>query len=234
MRAAAADSALVLGDRAGWEACLAGLQSPGALGALARWAVAAGGGEAELARLVALLDTPALRADALWALGFSGRPEAAEACLAWLDDPVHGPRAGEAFSAITGLVLEGHYVRPAPPEQDALGPLEAEDLDADLVPPEEAALPHPSGVDVRDGWSLMRGRFPRGGRTLRGQPLTPEVLAAALLDEPLRRRAGLARETCVRTRGAWPVWERGWAWRQVREQPALPPERLRRAFTQLG
>jgi len=71
---------------------------------------------ADTALLVDMLGIREMRPHALWALGFSGRLVAMEACLALLEAPLAGTAGGEAFSAMTGLQLEGLYALP-PGEQ---------------------------------------------------------------------------------------------------------------------
>lgn len=107
----------------------------------------------ETAAIVDLLHPPETRAGALWALGFSGRPLAADACLPWLGDSAVAKLAGEAFSNITGLKLEGPYVLPSTQPRQEPVPLEEEDLDADIAPRPEDDLPcliqrpsHPGGT----------------------------------------------------------------------------------------
>lgn len=56
--------------------------------------------------IIGALERAELRASALWALGFLGTPDAVEASLRFLDDPVLGRLAGEVFSTITGVDIE--------------------------------------------------------------------------------------------------------------------------------
>ncbi|QDE86151.1 TIGR02270 family protein [Myxococcus xanthus] len=202
VRTAALVSGLVAGLRRAWEKCQKWAAEPSAAGAQARVLLALGGGERDLTRLVELLDVPDLRASTLWALGFSGQVAAADACLAWMgDDRRTAALAGEAFCAITGLQLEGPYA--APLEELAEEPLalEEEDLDADLVPRPEDALPLPAPGAVAAWWKQERGRLAPGSRLTRGRPFSVQSLFEALRQEPMRRREVLALELALRSRG---------------------------------
>ncbi|MCY1017408.1 TIGR02270 family protein [Pyxidicoccus sp. MSG2] len=176
--------------------------------------LALGGAEADAARLVEKAEDAGTRASALWALGFTGQPCAAEAALRWMEDPAVAPLAAEAFSAITGLVVSGPHA--LPPREDALHD-EEEDLDADLVPGPEAALPRPDAQAIREWWTQHASRFQRGTRYLEGRPLDAAALLAALEGSTMRRRHALARELAIRSRGAHRVPTRGPTWRQDAE-----------------
>jgi len=202
LQQAAIEVGLTLGLREPWEACRQAMRASKTPGRemLVLWAM--GGGEEDMNLLVELLRTPQHRADALWALGFSGRVVAAEACLPWLEDEKVARLAGEAFSAITGLRLEGGYVLPpeALPEEPI--PLEQEDLDADLSPRPEDNLPLPHPETVTAWWRAERNRFTPGTRYLMGHPFHGEVLWVALARGPMRRRHAWALELAIRSRGA--------------------------------
>ncbi|WNZ62549.1 hypothetical protein QEG98_01500 [Myxococcus sp. MxC21-1] len=122
LRAAALEAGLVQAQRLARQSCQAAAEAPDAMGRTARLLLALGGADEDLSRLVKLLDAPALRPDVLWALGFSGRPAAADACIPWLEDPLLGGRAAEAFSAITGLALKDDLLRERDEEDDLLPP----------------------------------------------------------------------------------------------------------------
>lgn len=203
IRAAAMEAGLASGVRLAWEACHTAVRSPGAHARESMVLLALGGDEAEASLLVDWLESAELRADALWALGFSGRVAALEACVKYLEVPEVAQLAGEALSAMTGLRLEGAYaLHPGErPEGAPVPPEEQESLDADLELRPEDDLPWPHVAAVRDWWTQARTRFVKGTRYLLGQPFSGPVLLEALESSPMRRRHVLARELAIRTRG---------------------------------
>jgi uncharacterized protein (TIGR02270 family) len=214
IRAAAIEAGFTGGLREAGAACRRALQAEGARSreALVLWAL--GGGEDEARLLIGLLEHPQLRADALWALGFSGRVCAADACMEWLGDAKLGRLAGEAFCAVTGLRLEGPFVLPgAPPPEEPI-PLESEDLDADLVPGPEDDLPVPDAAAVASWWGAARAGFVEGTRYLMGHPFKGDTLLEALARGPMRRRHVWARELAIRSHGACRVRTQAFSRRQ--------------------
>ncbi|PTL77045.1 TIGR02270 family protein [Vitiosangium sp. GDMCC 1.1324] len=230
VRAAALEAGLVQGQRSMWRACQDSAEAPDALGRTARLLLALGGEEEDVARLVKLLEVPLLRRDTLWALGFSGRLIAAEACRAWLGDSLLGGLAGEAFCAITGLKLRGRYVLPRT-EEEAIPPLE-EDLRTPLLPGPDDELPMPETSEVERWWMQARKAFEAGTRYLDGRPFTAARLLEVLEEAPMRRRPTLALELSIRSAGEHGVETRTWARVQHRQMasarewrggPALRP-----------
>jgi uncharacterized protein (TIGR02270 family) len=217
VREAAIMAGLVSGARAAWKACRKGVEDGGAGRRQGLVVLALGGDERDAEELAGLLRQESLRADVLWALGFSGQALAAEACLEWMGDDKVAALAGEAFSAITGLKLEGEYQKPPKEEGDALAPLEEEDLDADLVPGPAASLPVPVREAVERWWQKARKGFERGTRYLRGNKLDAGGLLEALGREPMRRRPALALELAIRSRGAHLLQTRAFTRRQQAE-----------------
>lgn len=213
VREAAMLAGLVSGARAAWKVCHKVAEEGGAGRKQCMAVLALGGDERDVELLVGLLRQEDLRADVLWALGFSGQALAAEACLQWMGDDEAAALAGEAFSAITGLRLEGEY-RKAAEEADALIPLEEEDLDANLVPGPEASLPVPAQEAVKRWWQKAQKGFERGARYLRGTKLDAGRLLEALGSEPMRRRPVLALELAIRSRGAHLLQPRAFTLRQ--------------------
>lgn len=203
VRDAALELGLRLGLRSAWRACqqLVARKEPGHRRAMELLAL--GGELADVDALLALTRVPRLRADAVWALGFSGRVSVANAALKWMRDEDHlfARLAAEAFSAITGLRLEGPYLRAEPEEDEEIPPLE-EDLDADLGLKPEAGLRLANPDTVEAWWKQARSRFEPQARYLRGQPFGAESLLAALAQEPMRRRHLLALELALRSRGS--------------------------------
>ncbi|RKH17804.1 TIGR02270 family protein [Corallococcus sp. CA047B] len=155
------------------------------------------GGEAVNVRLLLeQLGRPGAKADALWALGFSGRREAAEACLELLDTAELDGLAAEAFRAITGLPLEGVFLRPEPED------------DEDAPRPHAPALPRADSDRVRRWWQEAEHRLKPQGRYLLGQPLGGAWLLESFELVPLRRRHAMALEVALRGRGAFPIQTR--------------------------
>ncbi|HYO65988.1 MAG TPA: TIGR02270 family protein [Archangium sp.] len=208
------DTGLVHGLREAWGACESAVKA-GEHEALVLWAL--GGCAKDVLRLVDLLDQAPLRAPVLWALGFSGRKEAADACLAWMEDSKVAALAGEAFGAITGLRLEGDFTVAQSEDSDASMPFAEDDLNADLTPRPEDDLPLPRAHAVAAWWRGTRSGFESGRRYLRGRLLDAAVLMEGLAVEPMRRRHVLARELALRTRGACRVQTRA----RVSQQRAM-------------
>jgi uncharacterized protein (TIGR02270 family) len=155
---------------------------------------------------------PEVASHALWALGFSGDPEAADLIVGVLDK--HGKVAAEALSAITGLVVDGPFRKPG----ETHGPDE-EEVGVDDPPPEvrpEDALPEPQVDAIRKWWAKERNRFKPGVRYLYGQPRSPEVLKAALLGAPTWRRDFFALELAA-MKAAPKVDLQGWTKDQLKQ-----------------
>lgn len=219
VREAAMVAGLVSGARAAWKACHKVAEEGGVGRRQCLTMLALGGDERDVELLAGLLRQEASRMDVLWALGFSGQALAAEACLEWMSDDRAAALAGEAFSAITGLKLEGEY-RKAPQEEDALVALEEEDLEANLVPGPEASLALPVREAVEGWWQKARKNFKRGIRHLRGNKLDAGQLWGALESEPMRRRPVLALELAIRNRGVHLLQTRAFTLRQRAELKA--------------
>jgi uncharacterized protein (TIGR02270 family) len=218
VREAAIVAGLVSGARAAWKTCRKVAEEGGAGRRPALTVLALGGDERDAEWLVGQLRQEDLRADVLWALGFSGHALAAQACLECMGgEDRTAALAGEAFSAITGLKLEGEYRKPPKEEADALVPLEEEDLNADLVPGPEASLAVPVREDVVRWWDKAQKSFERGTRYLRGNKLDAGGLLEALRREPMRRRPALALELAIRSRGAHQLQTRAFTRRQRAE-----------------
>lgn len=217
-RDAALETGLVLGLRSAWVACQRAVEAkePGA--AFPLLALALGGEPSDVERIAAALAVEALRPAALFALGFTGRVAAADACLPHLRDAKVARLAGEALSAITGVAIhrELQAPEPAPPEEPL--PLEREDLDADLVPGPDAALPLPAPDAVEAWWKETRTGFDARVRYVRGRPYDAEAVRGAFTDGPMRRRHALGLELAIRTRGEYALQTRGWAADQLRWQ----------------
>lgn len=232
-REAALVAGLVAGRPGALRACRSLAGATGQDGRLARLALCLGGAPHDAEEVARCLEDPALRRDALFALGFSGRPAAAAACLPWLEDEEVGPVAAEAFSAITGLAIEGRYRRPGPPEggPDApLPPLE-EDLARDLAPGPDDDLPLAAAGPVAAWWEQAAPRLDPGARLLGGAPHDLPALLQALEGGPARRRGPLALELAIRSRGAVQVEPTALAAAQVRQLQGARALRGGGAFT---
>jgi uncharacterized protein (TIGR02270 family) len=198
---------------------------------------AALGGSVQHARLAQLLAHPTRRHGALFALGFSGDVTQLSTLAGYLDsdDRVTAKIAAQAISMITGLDLQAAATpasaSPRPtelpaPAQDpdamrALPPLDEDDLDADLVPPPEDALPTPDPRAIRGACDQAAARMSPGERYLGGRAFTPEVVFDYLELAPMRRRHLLALSFAIRSRGrAW-VDTRGFSRGQLAQIAAL-------------
>lgn len=243
VRDAALEAGLVLGSRQAWTRCRKLLEAGGEVPRIALLALALGGEAADLEALGAALKDPALRDEALWALGFSGRLTAAE--LAFENLQAVGDRlAAESFAAITGLPLAAPFI-----EEEEEG---EEDFEEELVAEEEEETPEAPvpellpGPEVLPGkvrvdrvdrwWGEARKRFEPSGRYLRGQPLSADLLRAALEGEPLRRRAVLAWELAIRSQGTCQIESRTWTHvqrAQAQKAAGLRSDLLSRSFDRL-
>ncbi|HYO65489.1 MAG TPA: TIGR02270 family protein [Archangium sp.] len=228
VRMAAIGTGLLQGSRAAWEACKE-MASAQELGRAEAWVLLAlGGSDGELQMLLRALEIPSLRPGVLWALGFSGRVDAAEACLGLMYEAPVAALAAEAFSAITGLAIQGPYAAPSPDDTGSVLPPLEEDLDADLSLKPEASLAVPAIDAVSTWWQQARKSFARSERYLHGQPFSVELLLNAIERGPMRRRHVLALELAIRSRGTCRVQTRAFTRRQrvemgrLRAAPSIP------------
>jgi uncharacterized protein (TIGR02270 family) len=251
VRDAALEEGLVLGSRQAWTRCRQLLEAGGEVPRVALLALAMGGEGKELEALGAALKDPALRDEALWALGFSGRLTAAELAFQNLQE-VGDRLAAESFAAITGLPLGPPFLEEEEPDEEdfdaelfeagAEGAEEEEEAPPPEAPPTERlpgpeVLPGKVVVDrVERWWAEARRRFEPQGRYLRGQPLTVELVRAALEGEPMRRRPVLAWELAIRSQGACQIESRTWTHvqrLQAQKAAGLRSELLVRSFDRL-
>ncbi|MFY2557359.1 TIGR02270 family protein [Corallococcus terminator] len=235
LRDAAIVVGLMGGHRSAWAACQAVAESRAPGGRLPLLILGMSGDERDVKRLLELLPNAKLQRDVLWALGFSGRVAAADACVELMRQKPVAALAGEAFSAITGLRLAEQYAAPREEEDDALPPLEEEDLDADLSAKPEDSLPLPQHDTVTTWWKEARQRMDVKQRYLGGQPFTPQALLEALVSAPMRRRHALALELSLRSRGAIQIPTRGFVSRQVaasKEARSVPASSISRPFAE--
>jgi uncharacterized protein (TIGR02270 family) len=179
------------------------------------------------------------RAAALAALGYSGRTSGMEALLSAMGEDSRTDRiAGEAFSAITGIAIDGELRAEERDDPEDPIPFEEDDLDADLVPGPEAELPLPDATAAAARWSTVSAGFDPAARYLHGKPLTAQGLVQGFAAASMRRRRLLALELAVRSRGSYRVETRDWAFEQlgaerrqqlvIRRDTMLPFSRLLR------
>ncbi len=136
------------------------------------------------ALLIGALTKSQMRAAALWALGFLGTPAAIEASLVYLEDPVHARRAGEVFSAITGIDLESEHLNRATDEN--------EPLDAQVPYDPEHELPVPEANAVLGRWLQRPSLYlATNQRIIGGMPLTEGQIYEAHAGGSTRRDSAL-------------------------------------------
>jgi uncharacterized protein (TIGR02270 family) len=217
VRDAALVTGLMGGHRSAWATCRTAIQARAPRSPLPLVLMAMSGDERDQKRLQELVSDEALRPDVLWALGFSGRLASADICFEFMRQKPVAALAAEAFSAITGLRIEESYAaeREAPEAQEPV-PLEQENLDADLGPKPEDALPLPQVEAIAQWWQQARTRMEAQQRYLGGEPFSPQVLLGALEHGSMRRRHVLALELALRSRGAYQVPTRSFVERQLR------------------
>ena len=201
VRAAALRTGLIWNLVTAWRSCAA-QAAAGHADAMLYLAMLDGG--AAMPLLTSALSSPERRADALFALGFTGLRDAADACLPSLDDPELpiARLAGEALAAITGVPLDDPQFgapRAAAPQGEL--PKLADDLREELMPTPIDSLPVPVAANLRRWWSERRAAFAGGQRYLRGQPFNKDTLQEALRTGPLRRSGPLACEIAIRSSG---------------------------------
>jgi uncharacterized protein (TIGR02270 family) len=210
VRDAAIETGVVLGMRAAWRTCnkLVARNAPHCKLPLALLAL--GGEPVDLKTVIKRLEVNELKRDALWALGFAGTTEAADAALGLIDDEELGALAAESFATITGALMVGAMVKIGQTD-NTLAPDVEEDEDA--PPPSlkpEDDLPAPNGDRVRAWWRRARagGAFQPGSRYVQGQVLAGEPVRRAIEGGPTWRRPVWCLEIAARfgvdvDEGAW-------------------------------
>jgi uncharacterized protein (TIGR02270 family) len=221
VRAEAIATGALLGVRSAWEACRreASLPDTDRL-PLALLALSPHPGDRQL--LHQRVRDPAARRAALWALGFAGDLESADAAATWLGDEELGPLAAEVFSSITGLVIEGPFRAPGAPAGPGTGDLAADDAAPEVRPDDNLPAANPKAVDA--WWRDQRGRWKPGQRYLAADPRGAEPVRAALATAAMWRRPVLAIELALETRAPVVVDVRQWA-RTQRRTLAAPARR---------
>lgn len=179
-------------------------------------ALAVSGEPADLERIEAALSVPEVRPDALRALAASGWPRAADLALPFLEDGATARLAAEVVSCVGGLEIAGPYALPEPSAPEEPIPFADEDLDADVVPGEDAELPLPDAFGVAGWWTRERARLDASVRHRSGRPLDPDAMLDGLRRGVMRRRPSLALEVAIRSRGTFQLEPRTWAREQRR------------------
>ncbi len=195
VRAAALETAAVLGLKGAVPACEATVASRGPAFGTAALLLGLSGDEKPLAPVVAALADPRLQREAAFALGYSGRVSSADALLGAMRDEKLAAVAGEGFSAIAGLAVEKGLAKP-PKRWDP----EKEDEEEEEYGP-ESDLEEPEPELIAAWWKEARPKLDPAQRWLRGQPWGAEALFRELAQGPARRREALALDVAVRTRG---------------------------------
>ncbi|MCY1042348.1 TIGR02270 family protein [Corallococcus sp. bb12-1] len=199
--AAVRAAGLVLGlyrhSREAFATCAHWSNAAGEAGRVARLALAIGGDPGHLQQLLGLLEVPGLRREILWALGFSGRIAAAEACIPWLRDPALAGIAAETLCGITGLVLEGRFRvdREDTPDDASLSQEE------DMSPNPDSDMEWPEPDAIERWWSEARRQFGKETRYIAGKPFSGDALLDVMDGSTMRRRPVLALELAIRTQG---------------------------------
>jgi uncharacterized protein (TIGR02270 family) len=190
VRDAAIETGVVLGMRAAWRTCnkLVARNAPNCKLPLALLAL--GGEPVDLKTVIKRLEVKELKRDALWALGFAGTVEAAEAALGLIDDEELGALAGESFATITGVPMVGAMVKIGQTDNTSAPEIEEdEDAPPPVVKPEDD-LPAPNGNRLRAWWAKKRNGsvLHLDGRYLYGQPFAGEPVRRAIQSGPTWRR----------------------------------------------
>jgi len=216
---AALMAALILDPRHARAVCQRIIRARGSSCALALVALALIDGDAGQRAAEDALELNQPSRDALWALGFTGTPRAAEICLELLSDSTSGALAFEAFVGITGVDIEAEQLtRVAEIPGPAWEQMEPEpDVDAELALEPDKALPIPEPDAVRRWWESNRTRFVSNERYLEGRPASDLRLLELLETASMRRRAVHALELSLRTEGRVQVETRAFSPRQIED-----------------
>jgi uncharacterized protein (TIGR02270 family) len=188
--------ALAWSSTKAWALCQRLAHETGELQALAMQLVASLGGRAQQARLLERLRDPHAKHAAIFALGSSGNITLLPTLLEHVasKDPLAAKLAAQAISSITGLDLRDNAFAVAHAEapDTSLPSLAADDLEAELVPAPEAALPTPDAAAIAAHLHAHAASFHASTRYVRGHPASLASLLDALESAPLRQRHGLA------------------------------------------
>ena len=123
--------------------------------------------------------------------------------------------AGEAFSVITGSVLDRDGLDRPPPENFESGPNEDPD-DPNVEMDPDDGLPWPDPDRIKDWWAKNGGRFQPGERYFMGAPVTREHCIDVLKNGYQRQRILAAHYLCLLDPGTPLFNTSAPAWRQQR------------------
>ncbi|MFO7563465.1 MAG: hypothetical protein R6X02_12540 [Enhygromyxa sp.] len=242
IRVAALRAGLQVGSHQAWSLCREWFESPGAPPGIVEL-IAIVGNAADHQRLIESVTAGHVDEPRVWALGFCGRPLAAQVCLGLLRHPNERivRLAFEAFCAITGLPGDNPAVAVPelrPGDRDLADPhgsfAAAEQrrdaaLEAGIaagLDPMVMRLPLPKPEAVEAWWAATQDRFDPSKRYLYGSVANFEVVRAAYVDGPSRRRHLLGHELTLRTRSRVQPSTRAFAARQYRQLAELADERV--------
>jgi uncharacterized protein (TIGR02270 family) len=222
VRQMAIAAGIALGSKTAWSACRYASAAAGASSRFPLGLLATSPDPNDRAFVAAKARDPASGRHAMWALGFAGSLDSAETLIASLAAGETTKVAGEALSAITGVVIAGKLAEPGQPTE----PQAAEVADADPPPVvrTEDFLPVPKVDAVVAWWGRERARFRPGLRYIYGLPRNAETLHAALMTAPTWRRRLLRLELGAAAESAPAVDLQDWAREQIRQlrRPAAP------------
>ena len=212
VRAAAIESALIRGLPGSWQlACQAAFEQPPGDPLLRRqalvWVAMQGNADCHARLIARLRERP--DPDLLFAAGVCARPQAAAVAIELIDHPRLARLAGELLSFVVGLptrsedywIDEGNYGSYGRDADEALPELDDDDLEADLVPPDDRRLRLPKPDAVRAWWSTIRDQLHPELRYCGGHPLDLRMVEYALEAAPMRRRHPLTLELAIRSGG---------------------------------
>lgn len=226
VRAKALRATVALGSRAGWQLCRELSQRPDTAGSEALSYLGLLGDLSDHEILYAQVDNPARAERSLWALAFAGTLRAGDVCLAHLesDDERVAKAAAEAMSWIGGFDLDVRRFRAEPrepTEQEALPPLDEDDLDANLAPDGLDDLPVPNRASIAQWWKENRNRLTPQGPNILGRAGSETAVVHALEAGSMWRRHGLAFKLEIRSEGRLHVSTDAFSSRQLRQMAAL-------------
>lgn len=162
----------------------------------------------DLTRLTGALRHHALRASALFALGFSGSVAVVPSLLAHLrsSHPRTAKLAAQAIAQIIGLDLTAaEFIAPTAPDDrlpDAIAKAEEDELEMSLALTPEDVLPMPNASAIETYWEEHRPRFDPDARYVRGSVRTEQSLLHQLEHGPLRGRDVWSLLLAAHSRGA--------------------------------
>jgi uncharacterized protein (TIGR02270 family) len=232
VRAKALRATISLGSRTGWQLCRALSEQPDTAGSEALSYLGLLGDSSDHEVLYAQVDNPAQVERAMWALAFAGTLRAGDVCLTQLesDDERVAKAAAEAMSWIGGFDLDDRRFRAdprEPTEEEALPPLDEDDLDANLVPDGLDDLPVPNRAAIAQWWKENRNRLTPQGPNILGRAGSETAVVHALEAGSMWRRHGLAFKLEIRSEGRLHVSTDAFSARQRRQMAALSGQTLR-------